>query len=162
MPRPWSCLLSELLHYGCASDSKHDHGQGIHNAKGIEHHSHYGLKVAWRIFQSFDAPIETVGQPDASEVRYSHLEAISLIVLVGDYEPIIWCRRLRLLFPEALCGLHFRRLMVEHRAVKNVSDEDLSGYQHGPEHGSQRDSPARKMLMFAFQQIPSAYSCDHE
>src|SRR5258708_7480897 len=117
--------------------------------KGIEHHAHPGLKVAWRVFQPLHAPIETVGQPNASEVRYSQFEAISLIVLVGDDEPIIRRRRLRLFFPEALGGLHLRRLMLEHGTVENVSDEYLPGDQHGRERGSQTESRARQLLMHA-------------
>ncbi len=84
------------------------------------------------------------------------------MVLVGDDEPIIRRRRLRLFFPEALSGLHLRRLMLEHGAVENVSDEYLPGDQHGRERGSQTESRARKLLMLAFQQVPGADSCDHE
>jgi hypothetical protein len=46
------------------------------------------LVIARRIFEAFDTPAETVGQPHASKVRHSLGEAISLIILVGYYDPV--------------------------------------------------------------------------
>src|SRR5260221_14178159 len=110
------------------SDCEHDDRQSIHDSKGIKDHTHNRLAIARRIFKAFDTPVETVGQPDASKVRYSQSEAISLIVLVGYYDPVVRRRRLRVLFPEAFSSLHLRRLVLEHGPVNNVSDENLPGY----------------------------------
>ena len=72
----------------------------------MEDDAHPGLSIARGIGQAFNASVKTVSQLDAAETGDSEREPIALIVLVGDYDQVIRCWRLRLFFPEAFRRLH--------------------------------------------------------
>ena len=58
----------------------------------IENHAHHGLPVARCVFQSSDPALEAMSQPEAAENGCAEREAITLMRLVRNDDPIVGCR----------------------------------------------------------------------
>ena len=113
-------------------------------------------------FSPVNPAIQRVGQPDAPEIGNAEREAVALVRLVRDDDPVIRGRRLGLLVPEPLGRLHLGRLMLQHRPVEDVAQENLAGDQHGRESHAERDSSSPEGYMLPTQKIPGADSRDEK